>query len=259
MERPETVRSSRGAKWLLGAFVLLAGTVADADEWGHLKGQVVVTGDLSEVRFLARKIDPQIKDAAVCGAMDLPDESVLVEPQGRGLANVFVYLKDPPARIHPGRRDPPADDALLMMQNCRYFPHAFVMRAGQALQIQLQEGEVVHAPHVYTMANPVPGLSPAIPVQRINLRHGERLPLPIKCGIHPWMRSTLLVVDHPYATVTDANGRFEINDLPTGEQTFRVWHERPGYLVREWKATIAGGKTLETPAIEVAAERLKER
>ena len=55
------------------------------------------------------------------------------------------------------------------------------------------------------------------------------------------MRTNVLIKDHPYTAVTDATGRFEIKDLPTGEQTFRVWHERPGYVVREWKVTIAAG------------------
>ena len=259
MDRPGTPRSSLGARWVLWAVVLLVNGTAGADEWGSLKGQVVVTGDLPETPLLAKKGDPQIKDAAVCGAADLPDESVLIDRQGRGLANVFVYLKDPPSRIHPDRRDPPADESLLMVQNCRFFPHAFVMRTGQTLRIQLQEGEVAHSPHFYAMANVVAGLPPLRDLQRYQFRNPERLPLPLKCDIHPWMRTNFLVVDHPYAAVTDPQGRFEIKDLPTGDQTFRVWHERPGYVVREWKVTIAAGKTLESPVIEVPAERLKER
>ena len=45
------------------------------------------------------------------------------------------------------------------------------------------------------------------------------------------MTAYLMVCDHPYFAVTDANGRFEIPNVPAGvELEFRVWHERAGYL-----------------------------
>ena len=36
--------------------------------------------------------------------------------------------------------------------------------------------------------------------------------------------------DSPYMAKSDANGRFTIKNLPTGEHTFQLWHERVGYL-----------------------------
>jgi len=48
--------------------------------------------------------------------------------------------------------------------------------------------------------------------------------------IYPWFLGHVLVQDHPYFAVTDANGRFEIKNLPTGTWRFRVWHERSGYI-----------------------------
>jgi hypothetical protein len=55
------------------------------------------------------------------------------------------------------------------------------------------------------------------------------------------MRGWLLIVDHPYAAVTDEDGRFEIPQLPAGEHRFRLWHERPGGL----SAATANGESLK--------------
>jgi hypothetical protein len=50
----------------------------------------------------------------------------------------------------------------------------------------------------------------------------------IKCDIHPWMRAYLGVFDHPYFALSGEDGRFALEDLPPGEYTVQVWHERLG-------------------------------
>ena len=47
----------------------------------------------------------------------------------------------------------------------------------------------------------------------------------VSCDAHLWMRSTVYVTDHPYATLTDSEGRFAIQGLPPGDYTLKVWHE----------------------------------
>jgi hypothetical protein len=39
-----------------------------------------------------------------------------------------------------------------------------------------------------------------------------------------------MIQDHPYMAVTDADGRFEIRNIPAGQRTFRFWHEKSGYV-----------------------------
>ena len=55
-----------------------------------------------------------------------------------------------------------------------------------------------------------------------------------------------LIMDHPWFAVTDAEGKFRIDDLPPGRHEFVVWHERAGYLERRHAVTIASGRTTET-------------
>jgi hypothetical protein len=58
----------------------------------------------------------------------------------------------------------------------------------------------------------------------------ENLPSPVSCSIHPWMRGWLLIKDHPYMGVSDADGKVVIKNLPVGKWTFQFWHERAGNL-----------------------------
>jgi Carboxypeptidase regulatory-like domain len=64
----------------------------------------------------------------------------------------------------------------------------------------------------------------------------------VNCNIrHTWMHAYLFVADHPYHAVTDASGRFELDQVPPGTYTIAVWHELLGG--REQKVTVAPGQT----------------
>lgn len=46
------------------------------------------------------------------------------------------------------------------------------------------------------------------------------------CNVHHSMVAYVVVVDTPFHTVVDGNGRFVLRDLPEGPGTLTVWHER---------------------------------
>jgi plastocyanin len=50
----------------------------------------------------------------------------------------------------------------------------------------------------------------------------------VRCNVHPKMEAVIVVHSNPYVAVTDAHGSFAVNDIPPGEYTVRVWHERLG-------------------------------
>lgn len=47
----------------------------------------------------------------------------------------------------------------------------------------------------------------------------------IACNIHDWMAGIILVLPSPHFAVTDAQGRFVLENLPAGEYTLVAWHE----------------------------------
>jgi len=68
-------------------------------------------------------------------------------------------------------------------------------------------------------------LHDALPIFEEN----EPAPIPVDCNIHPWMKSYVVVLDHPFAAVSDENGDLTIKGLPAGEElVFRVYHEAGG-------------------------------
>jgi plastocyanin len=45
---------------------------------------------------------------------------------------------------------------------------------------------------------------------------------------HPWMEAHVHVFEHPYATLTDFNGFFKLENVPPGTYNIKVWHEIMG-------------------------------
>ena len=48
------------------------------------------------------------------------------------------------------------------------------------------------------------------------------------CEIHSHMSATVMVFNHPWFAVPDADGRFELPAVPAGDQQITAWHERLG-------------------------------
>jgi hypothetical protein len=58
------------------------------------------------------------------------------------------------------------------------------------------------------------------------------------------MKGYHLVLDHRWGAITDADGKFELPELPPGKYDLKVWHEKAGYLERSVKLEINGDKEL---------------
>lgn len=54
----------------------------------------------------------------------------------------------------------------------------------------------------------------------------------LRCDIHEHMRGLILVVDTPHFVVTDAEGRFQLSELPAGRYTLKVWIDSKTTLER---------------------------
>jgi len=52
--------------------------------------------------------------------------------------------------------------------------------------------------------------------------------IPVKCNVHAWMHAWIGVVDHPYYAVTGPDGAFALPNVPPGDYTVAVWHEKLG-------------------------------
>ena len=62
----------------------------------------------------------------------------------------------------------------------------------------------------------------------------------LKCNLHPFLQTRGVIVDNPYYTVTDAEGKFEIKDVPPGTYDVMAWH--PFIPVLKGTITIGAGR-----------------
>jgi hypothetical protein len=156
------------------------------------------------------------------------DESLIVDETSAGLANAFVYLEKLPAgvTIPP----PSASEIDATIFGARLIPHAILVRTGQHLIITNNDNAEVRA-HAMTILNTrtASRIRPeALTLFRFSM--AERNPVPLVYRSDGMKPGYLLIVDHPWAAITDRNGKFTIADLPVGTHRFRIWHEVPGHL-----------------------------
>jgi plastocyanin len=209
---------------------------------GGVKGTVVMTGTPPERKEVNMKADPYC--AGKQG--DTKDEEVITGAGG--------VLKNAVVRIAMGlteKYSPPAEDITVDQTGCMYRPRVQVASAGQTVIIRNSD-QTLHNVHTYsgpsTLFNQAQ-VSGMPPLKKKFPRPGDVVKF--KCDVHPWMTGYVLVTDNPFRAVTGDDGGFNLHDIPPGEYTLEVWHERLG--TKQVKVTIAADKTQELK-IELAAK-----
>lgn len=212
--------------------------VVEPGGWGSLKGRFVYDGTPPS----SIKLTPT-KDLSVCGKHELLNESLIVNPENKGIQNVVIFMytkkgQTPP--IHDSFASTANDKVTLDNEFCRFNNHITVMRTTQTLMVRNLDA-VGHNTKIdavsNTAINPILAANGELEEQ---FPKAERLPVPVSCSIHPWMNGFLLVKDHPYVAVTNENGEFEIPNLPSGNWTFQVWQEKCRTIK---EVQLAGAKT----------------
>jgi Carboxypeptidase regulatory-like domain len=213
----------------------------EVSEPGRIEGQVKVTGEIP-------KLPPQpvFKQKEYCGTQ-VADERLATNQKGE-LQNAIVYLTDVKAG-RPARLDQPVK---LENHKCAFVPHVLTGTLGQTLEIHNSD-PFLHDAHALlgsrTLFNVaiLSGRTVRQPLLDAGLIH-------INCNIrHTWMHAYILVADHPYHAVTDADGHFVLDGVPPGIWTLRVWHELLGSV--DEQVRLQPGETVtRTITLQASAE-----
>lgn len=188
-------------------------------EWATLTGRFMLEDDVPVADPIQPTRDSDLyRDPIV-------DETLVVNPENGGIANMFVWIElSIDAKTHASYHNS-AQSLTLQYREGRIHPHALTLRSSQTFQ--LRNGDPI--PHnvrvgrlLQTVIEPGKHLSS-------NLAATES-PASVSCEFHPWCRSYVLVQDHPYMAVTDGDGVFRIEKIPSGKCSLRVWHETTGYI-----------------------------
>ncbi len=174
----------------------------------------------------------------------ITSEALLVD--GGKLRFAIVSVKTGPEGTVGAVYDPPAAPAILDQKGCMYAPHVSAIQARQTLKIHNSD-PIYHNVHCLAKRPGNDEFNISMPnagdESPQTFRVGEVVKF--KCDAHTWMSSYVGVYEHPFFSVSGADGAFEITRLPAGEYTIEAWHEKLG--VQEAKVTLAEGesKTVE--------------
>lgn len=160
---------------------------------------------------------------------------------GGKVANAFVWIQD-------GLGDrvfaTPTEKVVMDQQGCLYVPRVGGAQVGQPVEF-LNGDAMLHNVHGTPKANA--GWNIALSrkgAERTLTFDKPEIMISIRCDLHPWMQGWLGIVAHPYFGVSDAAGTVTLTNVPAGDYTVGVWHERFGQQTA--KVTVTAQQTANT-------------
>ena len=214
------------------ALILIIGVVSA----GTLKGRVTFDGKGPKPKKVKMGADP------VCGSSHskpVYSESFKMAKDG-SLAEVLVYLRNV---SYKGKV--PKNSVVLNQKGCVYMPHVFGIMRGQTLLIKNSDA-TLHNIHSMPKLNKEFNFAmPKVVKQKTATFAKSEDPFYIKCDVHPWMKTWVLVSDHPYFAVTDAKGNYSIDSIPAGTYEVVAWQEKLKKKPLTASVKIGGGKTTQ--------------
>lgn len=139
--------------------------------------------------------------------------------------------------------DVPKEEVTLDQKGCMYTPRVVAARVGQKVTF-INSDPIFHNVRSVTAANQKFNMAMPHKDQReTKVFNKPELFLQAKCSVHPWMGAYVAIMEHPYFSVSDASGKFQIKDLPAGQYTIEAWHEVYGTQIQE--LVVSEGKAPE--------------
>ena len=220
----------------LSAVALSAGLCSAS--LAQVTGKVMFDGnppEMPEIKAIAA-----VPQCAMIHKDPVYEDTVLVGDKGE-FGNVIVYIKGDKDGDLKGPQI--TKTAVLDQKGCMYTPHVLAVEVGQPIEVKNSDptNHNIH-PQPTVNAEWNESQSPGEPPKMKTFPRQEIM-MPVKCNVHPWMRSYINVVGHPFFAVTGDDGTFTIKGLPPGTYTIEVRHEK--YPAQEQQVTV-GAKESKT-------------
>jgi plastocyanin len=136
-------------------------------------------------------------------------------------ADAVVYIQTAPGTFPPGQ---PAE---MDQQKMQFIPHVLPVVAGTVVKF-LNSDPTPH--NVFSPDNEKYNLGTWPKGQSKDYTFSKCAKTPCVytqlCRVHPEMEGYIVVLQNPYFAVTDKVGHYEIANVPPGNYTLAVWHNR---------------------------------
>lgn len=196
---------------------------------GIISGTVAYVG----IPSLPKKT-PITLDNDVCGQIAVGEDLLLGKKGGIKNAVVFIQGSIPSAKPFPKEQSFSIDQ-----KQCRFEPRVKIVPAGKDLIVMNSDG-ISHNFHTHSLTNPSLNKAQPKSLPQMVVKFLRPEIFSVVCDIHRWMKAWIVVAAHPYYAVTDAEGRFQLTDVPAGDYTLHLWHETLGE--REKRALVSEGE-----------------
>jgi plastocyanin len=185
------------------------------------------TGTLQGTVRIESKIQPKSLAINLYSRRGGPPVPAKVVAPVNELENVVVYLEGDVKTLarNPDSRPLAVDvEPIIRQVNETFIPHV----------LPIQVGSTVYFPNGDPFFHNVFSLSGAksfdlgrYPKNEVRSVKFDRAGIvKVFCHIHSHMNAVILVFNHPYFSVSDAQGNFVMSQLPIGNYTLVAWHER---------------------------------
>jgi len=244
---------------------------------GSISGRVVVK-DVDEKDIEKKNDDLMGKmkaqaGFAPCCAAGVPEEDTKDQTwfvgKDHGLEYAVVWLAPPEDHYFKLSKEQDLDDEnrgwekekILDQPHCQFHPHVMTL-----FQYYRDDGKEKETGQTAKVMNSAVGVDHNTKCDALSLNSllgsgkSEKMPpakpsfkpYHVNCNVHPWMSGYIWSFDHPFAAVTDKDGKFEIKNVPAGmELHLMYWHESMGNKPEQKKMTLEKDKKNDAGTLEV--------
>lgn len=258
MEKKNIIAVVTGCVFLLlGPFWAYGYEVAEVQHGGTVHGQVSFSGTPPTPLMV-----PVDKGPEVCGEQR---SLVKVETHNGFLAGAVIILEGiqtgKPFPVQTFRGATPGEGEFryqggqtlglqVKTKGCNFGSFTGVIAAGESVQFENQDS-IKHTLHTFAAMDPKGLILRTVHNQDIHPQdsidrtfeagklRGSHV-VRITCNRHDFMQNWLYVVDHPYFSITDQDGRFALDQVPPGTYSLLAWHPVLGEQRQEVQVTAGG-------------------
>jgi plastocyanin len=163
---------------------------------------------------------------------------IVVDEKSKGLRHVAAILQ---GKFTPAKKRGPAS---IDQRDMLFVPRVIAVQEGDLVRFENSDlcnhcvkADGTRDENLFNIITP-PGKSYEFRFK------AQKSPVVIGCPIHGWMRAWVYVAPHPYLAVSDAQGRFRIENVPVGKHTLLLAHADTGFR-EEIAVEVEAGKTTE--------------